>query len=173
LSNPYLGEIRLLSFNFAPKGWAQCNGQLLAINQNQALFSLLGTQFGGNGVQNFALPDMRSRVPVHTDGGSSYPIGGVGGVENVALNGNQIPSHIHMAQAVNTQGSLPNPISHLLAQSEGTGQGQPGYVAPSNTTPLNPASIQPAGGGQPHSNIQPYLAMNYCIATQGIFPSRS
>ena len=171
MSDPYLGEIRLLSFNFPPKGWAQCNGQLLAINQYQALFSLLGTQFGGNGVQNFALPDMRSRVPVHMSG--TYPIGGTGGVETVSLNSNQIPSHIHMVQAVNTKGGAVLPVGHLLSQSEGTGQLQPGYVAPANTTTLNPASIQPAGNGQPHNNLQPYLAMNYCIALQGIFPSRS
>jgi microcystin-dependent protein len=168
----YVGEIRLLSFNFAPKGWAFCNGALLAINQNQALFSLLGTYYGGNGIQNFALPDLRSRAPIHMS--SANPIGQIGGAEQVALIATQIPGHIHMVQAVNSLGKSQKSINNLLAQSaSATGTGA-GYAAgTSNLTALNPASIQPAGSGQPHSNIQPYLAMNYCIALTGIFPSRN
>lgn len=173
--DPFLGEIRLMSFNFAPKGWAQCAGQTLAINQNQALFALLGTYYGGNGTANFMLPDLRGRVPVHMGQSSSgtYAIGQQAGTENVTLNTSQLPQHNHLVQAVNTKGGALEPFNKFLAQSQGTGQGQPGYVAAANTTTLNPASIQPAGGTQPHTNIQPYLAMNYCIALQGIFPSRN
>ena len=167
--DPYLGEIRLLSFNFAPKGWAFCNGALLAVNQYQALFALLGTYYGGNGVQTFALPDLRSRVPIHM--GGSYNIGQVSGVENVTLLVTEIPAHIHMIQAVNSPGGAKTPINSLFAQS-GTTNAR--FAADSsNLTSLNPASVQPAGSGGPHSNIQPYLAMNYCIALQGLFPSRS
>ncbi|MFZ0607373.1 MAG: tail fiber protein [Xanthobacteraceae bacterium] len=166
----YLGEIRLLSFNFAPKGWAQCGGQLLPINQYQALFALLGTQFGGNGTTNFALPDMRSRVPIHT--GSSYVIGQTAGSEQAALNISQIPQHNHMLQAVNSAGTTQKPINHLLGQS-GSGNNAAYAAGTSNLTALNPASIQQTGGNQGHSNLQPYLAMNYCVALQGIFPSRN
>lgn len=173
--DPYLGEIRLLSFNFAPKGWAFCAGQLLPINQYTALFSLLGTSYGGNGIQNFQLPDLRSRVPIHmgSGAGGTYVIGQAAGVENVSLIANQIAAHTHSLQAVNSTGGTARAIGNLLAQSAQSGA-NPGavYTGPSNLTPLNPASIQPAGSGQPHTNIQPYLAMNYCIALQGIFPSR-
>jgi microcystin-dependent protein len=171
--DPYLGEIRLLSFNFAPKGWAFCAGQLLPINQYTALFSLLGTYYGGNGIQNFALPDLRSRVPNHmgSNAEGTYVIGQVSGVENVSLSGNQIAAHNHSLQAVNSAGADSSPLSHLLAQS---GTTNPRFAPDAaNLVTLNPASIQPAGGGAGHSNIQPYLAMNYCIALQGIFPSRN
>jgi microcystin-dependent protein len=166
----YVGEIRLFSFNFAPKGWAFCAGQLMAINQNQALFSLLGTYYGGNGIQNFALPDLRSRVPNHM--GPGYNIGQVSGVEQVSLNSNQIPIHTHAFQAITTTGATDRAFTHLLGQSAGTAV-KAAYAPASNLTSLNPASIQPAGSGQPHSNIQPYLAMNYCISLTGIFPSRN
>ena len=173
--DPFLGEIRLLSFTFAPKYWAQCAGQLLAINQNQALFSLLGTFYGGNGTTNFALPDLRGRVPVHMGQSSSgtYVIGQAAGTEAVTLNTGQMPQHNHNVQAVNSVGTADKPINKLLAQSVGTGQFQPGYVAAGNTTTLTPASIQPNGGNQPHENRQPFLVMNYCIALAGIYPSRS
>lgn len=171
--NQYLGEIRLLSFNYAPKGWAMCAGQLLPINQNTALFALLGTQFGGNGVNNFALPDLRSRVPIHI--GSGYTIGEIGGLEQVTLNINQIATHQHNMQVVNnTAGDVTLPIGNLLAQSTSVSESPNRYAAgTSNLTSLNPASIQPAGGNQGHSNIQPFLAMNYCISLTGIFPSRN
>lgn len=170
--NPFLGEIRLFSFNFAPQGWAQCAGQLLPIIQNQALFALLGTQFGGNGSNNFGLPDMRGRVPIHT--GPNNPIGGLGGSETVTLSLTQLPQHQHLLQAVNSQGTAETAIGNLLAQSNAPSTPPARYAAGNiNVTPLNPASVQPVGSGQPHNNLQPYLVMNYCIALQGIFPSRS
>ena len=173
MSQQYLGEIRLFTFNFAPKGWAFCAGQLLSIQQNAALFALLGTYYGGNGVSTFQLPDLRSRVANHmgSGAGGSYTIGETGGVENVALLGNQLAPHIHMLQAVNSPGNAVRPLNNFLAQS-GTGN-KADYAAGTNLTNLNPASIQPAGNGLPHSNIQPYLALNYCIALRGIFPSRN
>ncbi len=173
MSDQYLGEIRLFSFNFAPKGWAFCAGQLLAIQQYSALFALLGTYYGGNGVSTFQLPDLRSRVPNHmgSGAGGTYVIGEFAGVENVSLNASQTPPHIHMLQAVNSPGTVKTPINNLLAQS---GTTYPRYAPDgSNLVALNPASIQPAGNGVPHSNIQPYLALNYCIALTGIFPSRN
>jgi len=173
LSEQYLGEIRLFTFNFAPKGWAFCAGQILSIQQNTALFALLGTYYGGNGVSTFQLPDLRSRVANHmgSGAGGTYGIGETGGVENVQLIANQLASHIHMLQAVNTAGTFQRPNNTFLAQS-GTGNNAC-YAAPSNLTALTPASIQPTGNGLPHSNIQPYLALNYCIALRGIFPSRN
>jgi microcystin-dependent protein len=137
------------------------------------LFALLGTYYGGNGINNFALPDLRSRVPNHmgSGAGGTYVIGEIAGVENVQLTANQLAPHIHMLQAVNSPGGAFQPIGHFLAQS-GTGNAAV-YAAASNLTALNPTSIQPTGNGVPHSNIQPYLALNYCIALTGIFPSRN
>ncbi len=174
MSQQYLGEIRLFTFNFAPKGWAFCAGQLLSIQQNAALFALLGTYYGGNGVSTFQLPDLRSRVANHmgSGAGGTYVLGENAGVENVQLISNQLAPHIHMLQAVNTPGTFVQPNNTFLAQSGGTGN-KAVYAAPSNLTSLNPASIQPAGNGLPNSNIQPYLALNYCIALRGIFPSRN
>lgn len=169
--NPFLGEIRMFAFNFAPKGWAMCAGQTLPINQNQALFALLGTQFGGNGTTSFQLPDMRSRVPVHT--GNGYVIGETGGVENVNLLVANLPQHTHLLNAVNSPGTAEVAIGNLLAQSNATATPAARYSnSASGTIGLNSASIQPTGSGAPHSNLQPHLAMNYCIALQGIFPSR-
>lgn len=170
----YLGEIRLFTFNFSPKGWAFCAGQLLSISQYQALFALLGTYYGGNGINNFALPDLRSRVPNHVGSGAggTYTIGEFAGEENVTLLANQIPAHTHLFQATTTKGATDRAFNNMLGQSAGTGS-QAAYAAPANLTSLNPASIQPAGQGVPHSNIQPYLALNYCIALTGIFPSRN
>jgi microcystin-dependent protein len=169
--DPYLGEIRLMSFNFAPKYWAQCNGQLLPINQYQALFSLLGTYFGGNGIQTFGLPDMRGRAPLSQS--PNYVMGQMGGTETVTLTITQMPQHNHFMQAVNSAGSATRPIGRLLAQA-GTGASA-GYTTSisSNLTALNPNTVQPTGANQPHTNIQPYLAMTYCIALAGIFPSRN
>ena len=166
---PFVGEIKLFTFNWAPKGWALCNGALLAITQNQALFALLGTYYGGNGTTNFALPDLRSRVPLSYSG--NYPLGSVGGAENVSLTINQIPSHQHYLMAVNSAGATPVPFSGLLSQVNPTTDLRYAPDA-SNVVSMNPASVQPAGGGQPHTNIQPYNALNYCIATVGVFPSR-
>lgn len=173
MSDQYLGEIRLFTFNFAPKGWAFCAGQLLPIQQYSALFALLGTYYGGNGVNNFALPDLRSRVAnsMGSGGGGNYVIGEMAGVENVSLNASQTPPHIHMLQAVNSPGTSRAPIGNLLAQS---GTTTPRYASDaSNLVSLTPASIQPAGNGVQHTNIQPYLALNYCISLVGIFPSRN
>ena len=167
MSTPFLGEIKLFSFNWAPRGWALCQGQLLSIAQNSALFSLLGTYYGGNGVQNFALPDLRGRVPIHQ--GNGYTIGEMGGQENVALNQSQLPSHQHALEATTAAGTAGSPIGHLLAQPN---LGHYGSDS-SNLVTMNPASIQPQGGSQAHDNMQPYLALNYCIALQGAFPSRN
>jgi microcystin-dependent protein len=170
LGNPYLSEIKIMSFNFPPKGWAFCNGQTLAINQNAALFALLGTTYGGNGVSTFQLPNLQSRVPLHQ--GSNFVMGQVGGLEQVTIDSTTMASHNHVAQAVNIAGNTAKPLpTGMLAQS---GTGTASAYAPANSlVALNPASIQTAGGGVAHTNIQPYLALSYCIALQGIFPSRN
>jgi microcystin-dependent protein len=171
----YLGEIRLFSFNFAPKGWVVCAGQFLSIQQYSALFALLGTYYGGNGINTFQLPDLRSRVPIQmgSGAGGSYLIGETGGVENVQLLANQIPAHTHLFQATTTKGIGEKPIGNIPGQTTSTASERLAYAAPANLTPLNPASIQPSGNSLPHPNIQPYLALNYCIALTGIFPSRN
>lgn len=177
MGQQFLGEIRLMSFNFAPKGWTPCNGQLLSIQQNTALFSLLGTFYGGDGVRTFGLPDLRGRVPLHMgqpNGRPFYTIGQIGGVENVTLLQTQIPTHIHFAGAVNSPGVSQHATNSLLAQSRGNSTvDQRGYTSATATTTLNPGSISNTGNNLPHSNMQPYLVMNYCVALQGIFPSRS
>lgn len=162
--------------NYAPKYWAQCNGQLLPIAQNQALFSLLGTQYGGNGVTNFALPDLRSRTPIgyapSADPSwqpSAGQIGQAAGVENVTLLANNLPSHTHSANATTVTGTARNPANTLYAGTTATLHG------PANgpLVPLNPSTLAPAGANQPHPNVQPYTTINFCIALQGIFPSRN
>ena len=172
MSEPFLGEIRMFGFNFAPTGWALCNGQLLPINQNTALFSLLGTFYGGNGTTTFALPDLQSRVPVHQGTGTglrTYVVGQSGGAETVKLNGDQMPAHSHRVRATRSAADSDNPFDRVLAQPS-----QHAYLgAPDATTVMNSAMIADAGGGQPHDNIQPYLTVNFCIALTGIYPSRS
>jgi microcystin-dependent protein len=174
MSTPFLGEIRMVGFNFAPQGWALCNGQLLAINQNTALFSLLGTTYGGDGVTNFALPNLQSRVPIHMGTGaglSGYVIGQIGGSENVTLLANQMPTHTHAVNAVISGGNEATPASNFPAvESTGTSLDYSG--GPANTT-MNPGMLASAGGSQPFSIIQPYLCVNFVIALQGIFPSRN
>jgi microcystin-dependent protein len=168
MSEPFLGEIRMMSFNFAPKGWAQCNGQFLPINQNQGLFALLGTTFGGNGQTTFALPDLRGRVPVHA-GNGSIPLGTSGGAENVTLSQGQIPVHthaLHMSSALATSAS---PGGALLGKKGRLGRDL--FAAPGNTSALSPDAVSSVGGGQPHTNMQPFLTICYAIALQGIFPS--
>ena len=167
MSTPFLGMIATYGFNFAPRGWAMCNGQILSIAQNTALFSLLGTTYGGNGQTTFALPDLRSRVPVHMGQGpglSSYALGQTGGEETVTLTASQMPSHSHGAQASSTFTSK-NPTGRYPS-----GGGAYGDTA---DTSLNAAEIASSGGNQPHDNLQPYLTLNTCIALQGIFPSRN
>jgi microcystin-dependent protein len=162
VTQQFLGEIRILGCNFAPRGWAFCDGQILPIAQNQALFSLLGTNYGGNGTSNFALPDLRGRRPVHT--GQSYVIGQRGGTETVTLTSAQMPVHSHVpyAAAVSAQNT---PTSSVWAPL-------PGGYAPGADTSLAAACVATAGGGLPHENLPPYLTLNFVIALTGIFPSR-
>lgn len=180
MADPFLGEIRMTGFNFAPNGWALCNGQLLAISQNAALFSLLGTMYGGNGVQTFGLPNLQGRVPIHQGTGlglSPYAVGEIGGSENVTLLTTQMPAHNHLMGVSNQSGAVADPTNAILAQgNSGSGRAPVAvsdYVSTAATGTLAPTAIQPAGGSQPHSNIQPFLCVNFIIALQGIFPSRS
>lgn len=164
MATPYLAEIRIFSFGFAPKGWAQCNGQLLPINQNQALFSLLGTTYGGNGQTNFALPNLQGRVPLHF--GNGLVQGQTGGESAHTLIISEIPAHTHIAVGSSTPANLGDPTNNLWAT------GNAAYNPTANTS-MNPAGILNAGGSQPHENMSPYLTVNICIALQGIFPSRN
>jgi microcystin-dependent protein len=164
MSEPYIAEIKIVSFNFAPKGYALCNGQLLPINQNQALFSLLGTTYGGNGQTTFALPNLQGRVPIHF---GSHTLGEASGQENVTLNISQLPAHNHLVSASNANPDQGSPAGNMWAGNTGA------YSSASPDSSMNPASISSAGGSQPHTNMQPYLVMNFVIALQGIFPSRN
>jgi microcystin-dependent protein len=166
MAEPFLSEIRIMSFVFAPKGWALCNGQLLPINQNQGLFSLLGTTFGGDGRVNFALPDLRGRVPIHV--GSSHTLGERGGEQAHTLSISELPTHTHSAKASpqsdNTNGAIPtgNFLASPLSQT---------YTPPAGLGAMNPTTIANTGGSQAHLNMQPFLTLSFCIALQGIFPS--
>ncbi|MGN6372585.1 MAG: phage tail protein [Solirubrobacteraceae bacterium] len=169
MAEPFLGEIRTFGFGITPRNWAPCQGQLLPINRYQALFALLGTIYGGDGRTTFGLPDLRGRVAVSAAPGM-LP-GQTAGVESVTLNLHQVPAHTHMIDASPNTASKPVPKENYLAKSPG----KP-YVKsppPAKTTTLHPSTITPQGGQQPHENRQPYLALNFCIALQGIFPSRS
>lgn len=171
MSTPYIAEMRCFSFGFAPKGWAFCNGQLLAINQNQALFSILGTTFGGNGTTNFALPDMRGNVPVYT--GQGIVLGQRAGLAAVTLNQSQIPAHNHPMTASGATATAASPDTNLPGTvTSATGNGYSQNPVTYDTT-LNPLAVAPTGGSQPHNNMQPYLVLNVCIALVGIFPSRN
>ncbi len=170
MANPFLGEIRIFPFDFAPVDWAFCDGQILSIEQFTALFALIGTFYGGDGVKTFALPDLRSRVPVDMGQGSGlslYELGQVGGVENVTLNISEIPAHNHPAGANSAPGTSSRPAGNVPARTKSSAYG----AAPDGTT-MNAGMIGDAGGSEPHTNIQPYLALNFCIALAGIFPSR-
>ncbi len=167
MAEPFMGEIRIYSFNFAPKGWAFCNGQLMPINQNQALFSLMGTRYGGDGRVTFGLPDLRGRAAIHQGGG--FTLGQAGGETNHTLTLNEMPAHNHFVQVVNAPGTAPVAINNFFAQSPN----QLYHSPDANLTPLNPASISNVGGSQPHSNMQPFLGLNICVALMGIFPSRN
>jgi microcystin-dependent protein len=172
MSEPFVGEIRMFGFNFAPQGWAPCNGQLVPIAENPALYSLLGTTYGGDGQATFALPDMRSRVPVCQGQGpglSSYAEGQAGGAETVTLAAAQMPGHTHPVKASSSAAGSDHPEGRALARSASHI-----YTAkPDTSTVMNADMLSDTGGSQPHDNIQPYLAVNFCIATAGIFPSRS
>lgn len=163
MAEPFLSEIRIMSFVFAPKGWALCNGQLMPINQNQALFSLLGTTFGGDGRVNFALPDLRSRTPIHV--GSGHTLGERGGEQAHTLSISEIPTHTHMLNGSNTPAEVSSPAGNELAVRANA------YTAPQNLVAMSPASIANVGGSQAHLNMQPFLTLSFCIALQGIFPS--
>jgi microcystin-dependent protein len=166
MAEPFLSEIRVMSFEFAPKGWALCNGQLLPINQNQGLFSLLGTTFGGDGRVNFALPDLRGRTPIHV--GSSHTLGERGGEQAHTLSIAELPEHVHTANATSVTATAATPTSSLtLAQS--TPQNL--YGPATNLAAMAPPTLGNVGGSQAHLNMQPFLTLNFCIALQGIFPS--
>jgi len=168
MSTPYLTELRLVSFNFAPKGWAQSNGQLLPINQNQAIFSLLGTTYGGDGRVNFGLPNLQGRAPLHY--GNSFSLGQLGGEYNHTLSISELPTHYHFLQAVNANSNITDPIGHLLSNATG---GLVPYVSAANLVAMFPTDISNTGGSQAHANQSPYLVMNWIIALQGIFPSQN
>ena len=168
MAEPFLSEIRIMSFVYAPKGWALCNGQLLPINQNQALFSLLGTTYGGDGRVNFGLPNLISRVPVHM--GSGFILGERGGEQSHTLLITEIPTHLHTLNGTSTASSQPVPTGALLATSAAT---DPIYSAPSSLVAMAPGTIGNTGGSQAHLNMQPFLVLSFCIALQGIFPSQT
>jgi microcystin-dependent protein len=164
MAEPFLSEIRLMSFAFAPRGWALCNGQLLPINQNQALFSLLGTTFGGDGRVNFALPDLRGRTPIHV--GSSHTLGERGGEQAHTLSIAELPMHAHIARGSANNGTSQSGNNNVLGVVPGRA-----YTDASNLTSLIPGTITAVGGSQAHTNMQPFLVLNFSIALQGIFPS--
>jgi microcystin-dependent protein len=176
MSQPFLSEIKIMSFNFAPKGWAQCNGQLLPINQNQALFSLLGTTYGGNGQTTFALPDLRGRAPYHM--GQGHVLGERGGEENHTLTKSEMPAHNHSLNPNVAAGTLVFPAkttAPVQANVWGTTTQNP-YAGQGTGVPngaMNPLNISNTGGSQAHNNMQPYLTLTFCIALIGIFPSRN
>jgi microcystin-dependent protein len=179
MTDQFLGEIRIVSFNFAPVGWAACDGQILPISQNTALFSLVGTFYGGNGTSNFALPNLQGNVPVHQGQGaglSSYVIGQPGGSSSVTLITSELPAHTHAAQFSNSAGTASSPAGNVWAKPPGGGHGQPAaenaYSTSSPGATMAGNALQPAGQGGAHNNMSPYLVLNFVIAMQGIFPSR-
>ncbi len=172
MSEPYLAEIRIMSFAFAPRGWAQCNGQLLPIAQNQALFSLIGTTYGGDGRVNFALPELRGRAPIHVDyqSGSQFPLGGRAGAETVTLTTPELPGHTHQLNGSNQGDTLNTPDGSYLATHGSTTAYGP---ANAGNAAMVANEVTNTGGGQGHNNMQPFLVLNMIIALQGIFPPRN
>ena len=173
MASPFVAEIRIFPFNFAPRGWAFCNGQLLPISQNTALFSLLGTTYGGDGKSNFALPNLQGSVPMHPGQGpglSLHDLGETGGSDNVTLLQSEMPSHPHGLMASNQPGEDPQAVAESFARSVGVNLYQ---ASNAGIVPMSPSEIAPAGGGLPHNNLQPYLVFNFCIAMQGVFPPRT
>lgn len=171
MSEPFLAEVRIVGFNFAPRGWAFCDGQILPINQNQSLYSLLGTTYGGDGRTSFALPDLRGRTPIHvgrSNGGQSHTLGQKSGEETHTLAANEMPQHRH-AVNVSNAGTTAVPTGAILANAGAD------YFRDGQNTPvgMNAGASLNVGGGQAHENMQPYLALNFCIALQGLFPSRN
>ena len=169
MSEPYLAEIRMTGFSFAPRGWALCNGQILPINQNQALFAILGTTYGGNGQTTFALPDLRGRVPVHMDG--TFNLGQQGGAASHTLIASEMPAHTHSLGISTAVSHQADPTGRVLGNVEA---GALNYYAPQDgSATLAANTVANSGGSQPHENMQPYLTINFIIALQGIFPSQS
>jgi microcystin-dependent protein len=181
MSQPYLGQIMMTGFNFAPTGWALCNGQILSISQNTALFALLGTTYGGNGTSTFQLPNLQSSVPIHWGTGaglSTYTIGEVGGVENVSLLYNNMPQHNHLINVSTAYGTATTPSGNILGvTNSGTASapvaGNLDFVSTASNATLAATAVAMAGGSIPHTNIQPYLVINFVIALVGVFPSRN
>lgn len=165
MSEPFLSEIKMMTFNFPPKGWAFCNGALMPINQNQALFSLLGTTYGGNGQTNFALPNLQGKVPIHM--GSGFTLGQTGGETSHTLTISEMPQHPHTFQGTTNPADNAAVTNNLMATSTNL------YTSPANLTTLVGSTVGNAGGSQPHENMQPYLTLSFCIALQGIFPSQT
>ena len=173
MANPFVAEIRIFPFNFAPKGWAFCNGQLMPISQNTALFSLLGTTYGGDGKSNFALPDMQGSAPMHPGQGpglSLHDLGESGGSDTVSLLESEMPAHPHGWTASNQYGTDQSPINEMFAGGVG---GIAMYAAPASITQLAPGALPVTGGDQPHNNMMPYLTLTFCIALQGVYPPRT
>ena len=172
--DPFVAEIRILPFNFAPKGWAFCDGQILPISQHTALFSLLGTTYGGDGKSNFALPNMQGNAPMHPGQGpglSLHDLGETGGSETVTLLKSEMPGHAHTLNAQSQPGEDASPAGEALARSVGAVLYQTNVSQ--NLVALGPGALAPAGGDQPHNNMQPYLTLNFCIALQGVYPPRA
>ena len=177
MTQPFVGQIQSFGFGFAPQGWALCQGQLMAINQNTALFSLLGTYFGGNGVSTFGLPNLQSRVPVGQDGGNQYPLGEEDGVENVTLNLGQMPLHNHgflgSTAPANNEAPQAGSVLATTKRRGGVTPGDPFYGPPdAKTIAINPRSLAFVGNNLPHTNLQPFLTVNWCIALRGVYPPR-
>jgi microcystin-dependent protein len=173
MSTPFLGEIRIFGFNFSPRGWAMCDGQILAISQNTALFSLIGTFYGGNGSNTFALPDLQSRVAVGIDSNGQFPIGSQGGEETHTLTINEIPLHSHTVKCrstIDSSGTPTSPVGNYWAKEN---NGDAPYAASGTLGEMHASAVGNTGGNQSHTNIQPYLTMTFCIALEGIFPSRN
>lgn len=170
MSEPFLAEVRMMGFNFAPRGWAFLDGQILPINQNQSLYSLLGTTYGGDGRTSFALPEMRGRTPIHQ--ANTHPLGQRAGEETVVLTTNTMPSHAHDAHATSTAVDTASPADALLGAfvAPAAGYHDP---APATRTTLHEGTVGNTGGNTGHNNLQPFLAVNFCIALQGLFPSRN
>jgi microcystin-dependent protein len=167
MGNRFLGELKIVSFNFAPQGWAMCNGQFLPINQNQALFALLGTNYGGNGQTTFALPDFRGRVPLHWGGSINGP-GEAGGQEFHTVTQSEMPAHTHLVNGSTTTGTLNNGVGGFFGVSQ-----TPIYAPPGSLLAIHPGSVTNVGGSQPHENRQPFLVLNIIICLIGIFPSQN
>jgi len=173
MSEPFLAEIRIVGFNFAPRGWAFCDGQILPINQNQSLYSLLGTTYGGDGQTSFALPDLRGRTPIHvgasSDTGPHHPEGQKGGEESHSLSSAEMPAHTHSLKASSSDGNQQAAAGHVLARTTSLLYKSGATLGPN----IQSGTISHVGGGQAHENMQPSIALNFCIALQGLFPSRN